>query len=139
MGNTAVEAWEKEMAALQADVLFSSLDLIELKFTDDQTWDVYVAMDPASRARGLAGVPEESLDADGMLFYFPQPSWVPFTAADMLFDMYINWYDDAGAIIQREFVPAGQRSPLCSPKSFTWVLESNRVPPGSDLKVNRGA
>lgn len=132
-------SWNSQMERVCRAQRAESMDIIDLTLANGDTWDVYVAMSVEDRTRGLAGLAQEDLGADGMLFYFPRPSWTPFTVAAMKFDLHIAWYDNTGSMIKQAHVAAGDLNPVCSPRAFTWVLESpHPIPPGA-LRLNRGA
>jgi uncharacterized membrane protein (UPF0127 family) len=111
------------------------MNVIDLSFSTGETWEVYVALTPEQRSRGLADLEAAHLDADGMLFCYPNGSWVPFTAEKMRFDMCINWYGPNGEAQRFADVPAGASWPICSAQQFWWVLESPHSIPSGDLKV----
>lgn len=122
------------MSAVQDTArFFADCDVLDISFESGHQMEVYVAVSSSQRSRGLASI--SSLDLDGMLFYFDPPSYVPFTAAKMLMDIDIAWYDRAGRLIQMETAKAGSGPYYCS-KPFTYVLEApvGQIP-RADLKL----
>ena len=125
MNELTLLEWRDRMLSLcDTARFFTDMNVLDLKFPNGAKWEVYVAMSDSERSRGLARINMDHLDADGMLFYFPTPTWVPFTAAEMLFDLHIAWYDENRQMIKQTTVAAGDKCPICSPQAFTWVLES---------------
>jgi len=127
--------WAKEMSSLmQSAKRLLAFDALDVQ-VGDLEYEVYVAHTQKQRANGLSGI--RSLDLDGMLFFYPKPSYVPFTMAAMEFDLDIGWYDADGTLLKRGTFQAGIQTPLTCPDAFTYVLE---VPAGTlvegDLKVN---
>lgn len=59
-------------------------------------FDVEVAMTDRARTKGLSG---RSNIGDGMIFFFPRPTVVPFTVAKMKVPIDIAWLDDQGRIL----------------------------------------
>lgn len=110
------------------------VDVLDVEFTNGERREVYVATTTESRSQGLANQPE--LPVDGMLFVYETPSYVPFTATEMQFDMDIAWYDHMGRVLRCLSVPAGDRTALFSPSAFSYVLETaSGNLPEANLKV----
>lgn len=113
----------------------ANLDVIDVIFESGHTMDVYVAMNRKTRSRGLSGL--NSLDVDGMLFFFEVATYVPFSMNDMLFDLNIGWYDSTGKLIQSGEYKAGDSQPITCPKPFSYVLETPiGMLPESNLSFN---
>lgn len=135
-----LQTWIERLTAVCDTARYlHGLNVVDLSFESGIAWEVYWALDDNERSRGLADLALEHLDADGMLFYYPGGSYVPFSAAKMQFPLHMAWYDDQGAPVHGHMAAAGALSPICCPRRFTWVLESpHPIPPGS-LKVRHGA
>lgn len=129
------ESWVQAMTAIQTTARsLAYANVLDIEFTNGERREVFVAATPESRALGLAHQPE--LAVDGMLFVYKTPSYVPFTAVDMRFDMDIAWYDHTGAVLRRLGVVAGDRTALFSPSAFSYVLETpSGNLPEANLKV----
>ena len=128
-------SWTQKMADIQAAAhSLACADVLDIEFTNGERREVYVATTSESRSQGLAHQLE--LAVDGMLFVYETPSYVPFTATEMQFDMDIAWYDHTGKILRRLNVPAGDRTALFSPSAFSYVLETTSGNlPEANLKV----
>ena len=114
--------WIQAMnAAVDTALFFDDFDVIDIKFVDGSSMEVYVAVSPAQRARGLASI--SSIDLDGMLFFYQTPTYVPFTAKKMLMDIDVAWYTEDGKLIQKITAKAGQGAMYC-PEAFSYVLEA---------------
>lgn len=133
--------WSLQMEVVDDIARFlSSLNVLDVKLGSSEL-EVFVAMTADQRYRGLAGLSEDHLDeVDGMLFYFPQPSYLPMTVQDMEFDLVVRWFDDKGRLIKSSIALAGDQSPLLCPEPFSYVLEVPLSHPqaDSDLKVSNG-
>jgi uncharacterized membrane protein (UPF0127 family) len=101
---------------------FRDCDVIDIQFTSGHSREVYVAHTPEQRQRGLSEVAH--LDLDGMLFLYPEPSWAPFTVANMVMDIDITWFNAAGQRIQTLQATAGDPNPLVCKWTYTYVLET---------------
>lgn len=124
--------WEENMEALRRTSDFlASCDVLDLKFSNGQIWEVYVASTMLQRSRGLSEV--SFLNLDGMLFYYEASSYVPFTMTNMRMDIDIAWYDEKGTLIKIGTFTAGHPEPILSSKPFKYVLEA---PAGTIPKVN---
>lgn len=115
---------------------FQSRNVLDIHFLDGSTYEVYLAISPQERQRGLSEV--AWIDLDGMLFVYSQPSYTPFTMEKMQMDLDIGWYAADGSLIKKGTFKAGTTEPLYSPQPFSYVLE---VPAGtltnSNLKVRK--
>jgi uncharacterized membrane protein (UPF0127 family) len=128
--------WNVQMtAAMKSARLLEKLNVIDIDFINGSSLEVYVAMNKEERAVGLSTLPY--LDTDGMIFFYDQPSYNPFTVLDMGFDIDIAWYSRDGKCIKHGTFPAGMDQPIFSPKPYTYVVETlaNSLPK-SDLKVS---
>lgn len=122
-----MDAWVErleEIATLSRHL--SHLDVIDIAFETEHVLEVYVALSAEQRSMGLSGL--VSLDTAGMLFCFDTPTYAAFSMKDMLFDLDIAWYDNAGKMIQSGSFTAGQTTPLVCSQAFSYVLE---VPAGT--------
>lgn len=130
--------WSSRMAMVCETAKFmKSLNVIDLGFGDHPyQWEVYLAIDAADRVRGLSNIELDQFDADGMIFYFQSPSYVPFTAAQMKFDFNIAWYASDKRLLKTQKVEAGHNQPLCCPLPFAYVLESQHPIPLMDLEFH---
>jgi len=126
--------WIQAMnAAVDTALFFDDCDVIDIQFADGSAMEVYVAVSPEQRARGLASI--SSIDLDGMLFFYETPSHVPFTAKKMLMDIDVAWYNQRGHLIQKLVAKAGQGAMYC-PEAFSYVLEAPLgIIPDSSLSV----
>jgi len=113
----------------------AALNVIDINFASGHSLEVYVALEPHQKRRGLAGL--DQIDADGMLFCYDASTYSPFTMKDMKFDLDIAWYDSEGKLIANQTWTAGSKMPAVCHRSFSYVLE---VPAGtlpiSDLNLN---
>lgn len=113
----------------------ASLNVIDINFESGHSLEVYVALTPHEKRRGLANL--ESIDTDGMLFCYDAPTYSPFTMKDMKFDLDIAWFDSAGRLVGNQTWTAGSKLPVVCHRSFSYALE---VPAGtlpiSNLKIN---
>lgn len=127
--------WNDQMKALQESArLLNKLNVIDVEFSDGSVLEVYIAMTKEERAIGLSTVPY--LDVDGMLFYYENASYVPFTMIDMGFDLDIAWFDAAGNVLKSGTFPAGHTDPIFCPYAFSYVIETQAgTLPVSNLKV----
>jgi uncharacterized membrane protein (UPF0127 family) len=134
-----MENWDRKMSAvLESAKFLNKLNVIDIDFVNGSSLEVYVAMTKEDRSIGLSTLPY--LDTDGMMFFYDQPSYNPFTVLDMGFDIDIAWYSRDGKCIKHGTFPAGMDSPIFSPKPYTYVVETlaNNLPK-SDLKVSNVA
>jgi uncharacterized membrane protein (UPF0127 family) len=113
----------------------AGLNVIDIDFESGHSLEVYVALSPHEKKRGLAHL--DSIDADGMLFCYDTPTYSPFTMRDMKFDLDIAWFDASGALIGNQTWVAGSKLPMVCHRSFSYALE---VPAGtlpvSNLKIH---
>lgn len=100
---------------------YASADVIDIKFTDGRTLEVYVAIDERARAHGLRGI--SSLDLGGMLFCYNTPVHTPFTMEGMSMDLDIAWFDEAGKLLGHETCTKDHPYPVIAPSYFSYVLE----------------
>jgi len=130
--------WEHRMAAVCETASFLiNCDVIDISFSNGTTREVYVAISKAQRAKGLSCI--SYVDLDGMLFYYDQPSFVPFTMAKMEIAIDIAWYDATGTLIKLASFEPGYAHPIFCPKAFSYVLEAPAgTIPQSNLKVRHG-
>ena len=103
---------------------FMQADVIDIKFDSGHSWEVYVAISADDKRHGLRGL--KSLDVDGMLFYFENPSSTPFTMEGMSMDLDVAWFDETGTLLHHESVEKDHPYPLLCDKPFSYVLESRR-------------
>jgi uncharacterized membrane protein (UPF0127 family) len=130
-----MENWQSQMdRVVESARLLSSFNVIDVEFVNDKVLEVYVAITRQERAMGLSTIPY--LDLDGMMFFYDKPSFVPFTMADMGFDLDIGWYDEKGKLIKIERVEAGNTAPVFCPKPFSYVIETMAGSlPETDLRL----
>jgi len=127
--------WQTQMDALCSTArYFATCNVIDIVFVNGEHREVYVAISPDERQRGLAEV--ASLDLDGMLFFYANPSFVPFTMAKMMMDLDIAWYNQSGELLKFGTFQAGSQAPLFCQQAFSYVLEAPAdTLPQVDLKV----
>lgn len=115
--------WQQKMDVVLATASFlHSMNTIDVTHSG-LNYTVFVALSDTQKTKGLANMEREHLEADGMLFFFSSPSYVPFSAKDMKFDLNVYWFDENCNEVHRNFVAAGDTSPLCCPVPFSYVLE----------------
>lgn len=102
--------------------VFNSLNVIDLPFKGGHSREVYVAATAEQRQQGLSGV--SLLDLDGMLFCYDTPTYVPFTAQNMVMNFSIAWFDQNGLLLRSRSVSPGWPSPLLCDRAFSYVLEA---------------
>lgn len=126
--------WAEEMAEVCGLGRFLlSCNVIDIEFANGQKLDVYLALTMEQRQRGLADL--STLDLDGMLFYYPQISYVPFIMKDMKMDLDIAFFNKDGKLLNVFTATAGS-GPVVLGQPFTYVLECPAGSfPQSDLKV----
>lgn len=112
--------------------------ILELASGETFRLDVEVASTRLKRQRGLAGRTPRSVK-DGMLFMYDIPTYTAFTVKDMLFSLFIAWFNEDGIFIGSRTVDPGP-TPVVAPGRFKYVLELpswNKVPPleGSLLRI----
>jgi uncharacterized membrane protein (UPF0127 family) len=129
------ESWVQAMTDIQTAVRsLACANVLDIEFINGERREVFVAATPESRSTGLSH--QSELAVDGMLFVYETPSYVPFTAVDMRFDMDIAWYDHTGTVLRHLSVTAGDRTALFSPSAFSYVLETaSGNLPEANLKV----
>ena len=115
---------------------FAHLDVIDVNFKTGETREVYVAIDIADRARGLAGL--TSLEVDGMMFVYPQTSVAAFTCRDMKIPIDICFYDSSGRSLGASLMtPAGYSLPIICDRPYSYVIEAPAgTLPSGDLSLN---
>lgn len=119
--------WQTEMASICEKAKFlSSYNVAEVEFTGGDYMEVYFAITPEQRKKGLAFISE--LDLSGMLFVYDSPTYVPYSMTNTLIDLSVAWYDQSGTLIQDGTFGKLTTSPLTCPIPFTYVLE---VPAGT--------
>jgi uncharacterized membrane protein (UPF0127 family) len=129
--------WFTEMAKLQSSFAFlNTCNVIDITFANGEVWEVYVAASKEQRQRGLSEV--SSLDLDGMLFCYDQPSFMPFHMKNMAMDLNMGWYDQSGQLVASKWVAANHDLPLYCHVPFSYVLESPHVIPPTNLVVSNG-
>lgn len=120
-------------AAMDTARYLHNCDVLDIAFVNGDSMEVYVAYTLEQRQRGLASL--SSLDLEGMLFIFDEPSFAPFTASKMLMDIDIAWYDEHGGLLQFKTAVAGTAALYC-PHPFSYVLEAPvGTIPSSNLKL----
>ena len=87
------------------------------------TLKITFARSPAEQAKGLSGRTNFA-DDEGMLFVFNKPAVRCMWAKGMLFDTDVFFLDDAGNLINREFMKAGSTDPHCSKSPTRQILET---------------
>jgi uncharacterized membrane protein (UPF0127 family) len=127
--------WQIRMDRLvESSAFLNKLNVLEVAFDNGSVLDLYVAVNPQERARGLSHV--EALDTDGMLFYYDKPSFVPFTTEEMLIPINIAWYDAKGNLIKYGTWDNSHKGPIFSPQAFSYVIETPAgILPEANLKV----
>jgi uncharacterized membrane protein (UPF0127 family) len=124
--------WFQQMNAVcDTARYFMNCNVMDIEFMDGSQLEVYVAISPEERNRGLSEV--SSIDLDGMLFVYSRPSYTPFTMKKMMMDLDIAWYGVDGSIIQNGTYIMGQTEPIYSPQPYSYVLE---VPAGTLPKAS---
>lgn len=118
-----MDTWTDSMTQLiESASYLNSLNVLEVNFANGVWLDLYIATNPLERAKGLSNV--AALDADGMLFYYEKPSFVPFTMKSMKMDLSIGWYDENGQILRHGTYKAGDAQPLFCSQAFSYVIET---------------
>lgn len=130
--------WKNKMDAVCETAAFLiNCNVIDISFSNGITREVYVAISKSQRSKGLSSV--SYIDLDGMLFYYEQPSFVPFTMAKMEMAIDIAWYESDGTLIKLATFEPGYMHPIFCPKAFSYVLEAPAgTIPNSNLKVRHG-
>lgn len=124
--------WSLQMDAVCATArYFMNCNVMDVEFVDGSQLEVYIAISPEERSRGLSEV--SSIDLDGMMFVYSRPSYTPFTMEKMMMDLDIAWYAADGSIIKAGTYMRGQLGPLYSPQPYSYVLE---VPAGTLPEAN---
>lgn len=127
-----MEDWSLQMNAVcETARYFMNCNVMDIEFVDGSKLEVYIAISPDERSRGLSEV--SSIDLDGMMFVYSQPSYVPFTMAKMEMDLDIGWYTSDGTPIKSGTYTKAHPEPLYSPQPYSYVLE---VPAGTLPKAN---
>jgi|JI9StandDraft_2_1071091.scaffolds.fasta_scaffold46679_4 uncharacterized membrane protein (UPF0127 family) len=130
------EWYEKMNAVCSTARYFANRNVIDVEFQDGSQLEVYVAISQIERQRGLSEV--AFIDLDGMLFAYSLPSLVPFTMKAMLMDLDIAWYSADGSVLKFGTYKAGDKTPLCCPLPFSYVLEAPAdTLTRSNLKVSK--
>ena len=118
----------------EAARFLASLDVLDVEFSSGHSLELYIANTPEQRSKGLADL--ASIDADGMLFYYDNISYRPFTMKDMKFDLDIAWYNENGRMLDVATFDAGHLEPVYAKYGYRYVIETPRnILPFSDLKV----
>ena len=124
--------WQSEMAEIcdKARTLLSC-NVAEIEFDDGTFFEVYFAMTPEQRKKGLACVSE--LDLPGMLFCYDEPTYVPYSMINTFIDLSVAWYNDKGELIQNGTFAKLSKEPLVCSKAFSFVLETpaGKLPAGN--------
>jgi len=111
------------------------LDVIDVSFESGHSLELYVAVSQRDRAQGLSNL--SSLDVDGMIFYYPTPTYVPFGMRNMEMDLDIGWFDASGKMIGHGSYDRNHKHPIVSPRPFSYVIETPKgTLPISDLSLN---
>lgn len=129
------QSWTEEIQSVCETAAFlKHCDVIDISLSDGSDLEVYVAISQPQRQRGLSEV--ASLDLDGMLFFYSQPSYTPFTMEKMKIDLDIAWYDKSGKLLDHATYPAGHKNPIYVTQPFSYVLEAPAgTLPKADLEV----
>ena len=127
--------WNNQMFELcELGQFLLSFNVIDIDFTNGEKIDVYLALTKEQRVRGLSNL--SSLDVGGMLFCYDQPSYVPFSMAQMKMDLDIAWFDKNGIMIESGTFKAGDETPKRIKQDFFYVLECPAgTMPNSDMVV----
>lgn len=117
----------------------SQLNVIDVFFDDDIVMEMYIALEDQDRATGLSGL--SSIDTDGMLFCYSQPTTASYTMEGMLIDLDIAFYNEFGKMIHIGRYEKNHSEPIhpWPMKSYSYVVEApagTLVP--NDLKVKYG-
>lgn len=100
----------------------NNLNVLDVSFHSGHSLELYVAIKDEEHIRGLSNL--EDITLDGMLFVYDKPTYLPFTAKDMLFDMDIAWFDENGRIIDSRFIPAGQKELVTVQQQYSFAIET---------------
>ena len=108
-----------------------SCNVAEVEFDDGTFFEVYFAITPEQRKKGLAFMSE--LDLGGMLFCYDTPTYVPYSMRDTLINLDIAWYDEKGQLLQKGGYFKQVESPITCPYPFSYVLETpvGKLPEGN--------
>lgn len=126
------EQWETAMLeVIEAASLLQSCNVEEIHFSSGHTLDLYIALTPKQRSKGLSCL--NYLDTSGMLFCYEEPTYVPYSMKNTFLDLDIAWYDSDGSLIQRGTYYSGDGTPLTCPTAFSFVIEApaGSLPSGS--------
>lgn len=132
------EEWSSQMHSITSSARFlANCDVLDIHFSDGDTWEVYVAATPDQRRRGLSEVSQ--LDLAGMLFVYEQPSYVPFVMKHMDMDLDIAWFDSKGTLLKKASFSRNYSAPICCSQEFSYVLEAPiGTIPEANLVVRHG-
>lgn len=130
-----MKEWSLKMNAVCSTArYFMNCNVMDIEFVDGSQLEVYIAISPDERSRGLSEV--SSIDLDGMMFVYSRPSYAPFTMAKMEMDLDIAWYAADGSLIKKGTYVKTYPKPIYTPQPYSYVLE---VPagtlPNANLKV----
>jgi uncharacterized membrane protein (UPF0127 family) len=132
-----MDDWYKKMSRLQSSAAyFLTRDVLDVEFENGEVLELYVAITQQERSSGLSNI--SVLDLDGMMFFYETPSFVPFTMSNMLMDLNIAWYDQAGKLIKSGQFKAEDPTPIFCPSAFSYVIETPVGElPGGNLKLRK--
>ena len=102
--------------------LTRALNLSQYRSEKVSGFEFYVAETSEQHANGLSGL--SSLDKDGMLFVFANPTGTPFHMADMQVDLDIAFYNHDGGLIKQGTYSKHYRGPIFSPSPYSYVVEA---------------
>ena len=123
----------EEIASLYSHL--NRLNIIDVEFNSGHSLEVYVALEKADKAKGLSSL--NSIDTDGMLFWYNEPTYRPYSMREMNFDLDIAWYDRNGKLLHSSSHEAGDPNPVTCPYAYHYVLEvPKNTLPISDLKLH---
>jgi uncharacterized membrane protein (UPF0127 family) len=126
--------WFTEMQALvDSAAILRTADVIDITFEGEHTREVYVLINAHQREKGLAEVSCLDPDLDGILYYFPDSSYIPINLPRITEAVDLAWYDESGLLLKK--VAYSEGSEYChSPFSYLLEAPSGSIP-DSNLKV----
>ncbi|MCS7228297.1 MAG: DUF192 domain-containing protein [Endomicrobia bacterium] len=76
---------------------------------EGKTWRLYVADTPKKWQRGLMYYKKKPYNIDGMIFYFPFPSYRTFYNKNTYLDLELYWIKGS-SVVGKNFLPSIKRS-----------------------------
>ena len=130
-----MDAWFEDLTRISDLAAYvSKLDIVEVAFGSGHLLELYAAHRPVEKVRGLSGL--GSLDTDGMIFFYPTPTYKPFTMRDTRFDLDVAWYSDTGVLLDMQSYVAFDTKPVVTAQKFSYVIEASPgMIPNTDLKL----